>query len=121
MNKQKDYPFSDEDLKGFKKNIEKKLERLRNQVQDLDQRRRDVMEGNDTEKFDYEDDSIMDQEVTRLNGLIENDMNQVQALEAALLRIQNRTYGICTETGDFIRRERLEAMPEATTCMAAAE
>lgn len=121
MNKEKDYPFSDEDLKGFKKNVEEKLNRLRDQVQDLNERKTSVIEGNDVEKFDYEDDSIMDQEVTRLNGLIENDLNQIQALEAALLRIQNKTYGICTETGEFIRRARLEAMPEATTCLAAAE
>jgi RNA polymerase-binding transcription factor DksA len=53
----------------------------------------------------------------KLNGLIENDQQQVKALEAALLRIENRTYGICTETGEYIRRERLEAMPEATTCL----
>ncbi len=37
--------------------------------------------------------------------------------EAALLRIENKTYGICTETGDFISKERLMALPEATTCL----
>ena len=121
MNQRTDYPYTDADLQHFKSNIEQKLATLRQQLEDLNDRKTGVIEANDVEKYDYEADSQMDQEVTRLNGLIENDMNQIQALEAALMRIENKTYGICTETGDFIRRERLEVMPEATTCLQTAE
>lgn len=120
MSKHQEYPFSDQELATFKSKIDEKLERLRTQVEDLNERRTEFLESTNLESFDYEEDSKMDQEVMKLNGLIENDQLQVQALEEALLRIENRTYGICTETGEFIRKERLMAMPEATTCLKAA-
>ncbi|PHN05062.1 TraR/DksA family transcriptional regulator [Flavilitoribacter nigricans] len=120
MNNRKDYPYSDEDLQGFEKNVKEKLATLRQQLKDLNDRKTNFLESTNLEKYDYEEDSQMEQETLKLNGLIENDMNQIQALEAALLRIENKTYGICTETGEYIRRERLEAMPEATTCLKAA-
>ena len=84
-------------------------------------RRADLLRGSNTEQVDYEADSKMAQELLKMNGMIENDRNQIQQLEAALLRIENKTYGICKKTGEFIRKERLEAMPEATTCLQAAE
>ena len=120
MNKPKEYPYSEEDLQEFKKRINQKRERIQSQLKGLSDRRTDFLESTNTEQYDYEEDSKMEQEVMKLNGLIENDQQQIKALEAALFRIENRTYGICTETGEYIRRERLEAMPEATTCLKAA-
>jgi len=38
----------------------------------------------------------------------------IQYLEAALVRIENKTYGICRETGILISKERLRAVPHAT-------
>lgn len=38
----------------------------------------------------------------------------VQSLQNALIRIQNKTYGICRETGKLIRKERLKLVPHAT-------
>ena len=38
-------------------------------------------------------------------------------LEAALVRIENKTYGICRETGKLIPKERLRAVPHATLCV----
>jgi RNA polymerase-binding transcription factor DksA len=38
----------------------------------------------------------------------------IQGLEAALIRIQNKTYGICRVTGKLIPKERLRAVPHAT-------
>ena len=38
----------------------------------------------------------------------------IQSLQAALVRIQNKTYGICRETGKLIPAERLRAVPHAT-------
>ena len=38
----------------------------------------------------------------------------IKGLEAALLRIDNKTYGICRETGRLIPKERLRAVPHAT-------
>ncbi len=41
----------------------------------------------------------------------------IQGLQAALVRIQNKTYGICRETGKLIPKERLRAVPHATLCI----
>ncbi|MCD6596972.1 MAG: TraR/DksA C4-type zinc finger protein [Bacteroidales bacterium] len=43
----------------------------------------------------------------------------LQHLEAALIRIENKTYGICRETGKLIGKERLRAVPHATLCIEA--
>jgi RNA polymerase-binding transcription factor DksA len=41
-------------------------------------------------------------------------MKFIQSLQAALIRIENKTYGICRETGKLIAKERLRAVPHAT-------
>ncbi len=41
----------------------------------------------------------------------------IKGLEAALVRIHNKTYGICRETGKLIPKERLRAVPHATLCI----
>lgn len=97
--------------------IQERLDQLREQAENLQAKRQDVLENGLQDQASYGDESQIDQEVMKLDGLIENDLEQIQALEAALLRIENRTYGICTETGEFIRKERLMALPEATTCL----
>lgn len=43
----------------------------------------------------------------------------IQGLQGALIRIQNKTYGICRETGKLIPKERLRAVPHATLCIEA--
>jgi len=43
----------------------------------------------------------------------------IEQLNAALLRIENKSYGICRETGKLIQRERLLAVPHTTLSMAA--
>ena len=41
-------------------------------------------------------------------------MKFIQNLQAALIRIENKTYGVCRETGKLIPKERLRAVPHAT-------
>jgi RNA polymerase-binding transcription factor DksA len=43
----------------------------------------------------------------------------IQSLEAALVRIENKSYGICRETGKLIPKERLMLVPHATLCVEA--
>jgi RNA polymerase-binding transcription factor DksA len=38
----------------------------------------------------------------------------IQSLKNALIRIENKTYGICRETGKLISKERLRLVPHAT-------
>ena len=46
--------------------------------------------------------------------LAQRQMKFIQHLQAALIRIENKTYGICRETGKLIPKERLRAVPHAT-------
>jgi len=46
--------------------------------------------------------------------LAQRQMQFIQNLQAALIRIENKTYGICRETGKLIPKERLRAVPHAT-------
>ncbi len=46
--------------------------------------------------------------------LAQRQMKFIQNLQAALIRIENGTYGICRETGKLIPKERLRAVPHAT-------
>ena len=45
----------------------------------------------------------------------------IQHLEAALVRIENRTYGVCRDTGKLIPKERLRVVPHATLSIEAKE
>ncbi len=51
--------------------------------------------------------------------LAQRQMKFIQHLKAALIRIENKTYGICRETGVLIPKERLRAVPHATLTVAA--
>ena len=46
--------------------------------------------------------------------LAQRQMKFIQNLQAALIRIEHKTYGICRETGKLIPKERLRAVPHAT-------
>ncbi|GHS95983.1 molecular chaperone DnaK [Bacteroidia bacterium] len=46
--------------------------------------------------------------------LAQRQMKFIQSLQAALVRIENKTYGVCRETGKLIPAERLRAVPHAT-------
>jgi len=49
--------------------------------------------------------------------LAERQMKFIESLQFALMRIENKTYGICRETGKLISKERLKAVPHATLSM----
>ena len=48
-------------------------------------------------------------------------MKFIQYLQAALVRIENKTYGICRETGELIPKGRLRSVPHATLSIEAKE
>ena len=50
-----------------------------------------------------------------------HQMKFIRNLEMALVRIENKTYGICKTTGKFIPKERLMKVPHATECIEAKE
>ncbi len=58
-------------------------------------------------------------EKEQINQLAARQKKFMDNLEAALVRIENKTYGICRETGKLIPKERLRAVPHATLSMEA--
>ena len=109
--------YSDEELQEFKTLILEKLEKAQ---RDYELLKADVTntEGNDiadtspTFKTLEEGASTFGKEE---NGrLAQRQMKFIQPLQAALVRIENKTYGICRETGKLIPKERLRAVPHAT-------
>lgn len=109
--------YSDEELQEFKELILTKLEKAK---RDYDLLRADLTnsEGNDindtspTFKILEEGAGTLGKEET--GRLAERQMKFIQHLQAALVRIENKTYGICRETGKLIPKERLKAVPHAT-------
>lgn len=58
-------------------------------------------------------------EKEQTNQLAARQKKFIDNLEAALIRIENKTYGICRETGKLIQKERLRAVPHTTLSMEA--
>jgi RNA polymerase-binding transcription factor DksA len=56
---------------------------------------------------DWYDDSTAHTDLEMLQRLLQRQQRHVQDLRNALLRIQNKTYGICIVTGQLISKERL--------------
>ena len=107
--------YSDRDLKKFKDLIETKLEKARNELKYLhDQMNGAESNGDSTTSGDYFDYSARHVEIEMLNKMATRQRLFIRNLENALLRIKNKTYGICTITGELIPKERLLLVPHAT-------
>ncbi|NOZ35448.1 MAG: TraR/DksA family transcriptional regulator [Chlorobi bacterium] len=109
--------YSDEELQEFKKIIEHKLERARKDYQLLSstlshEGSNDIQDTSPTFKVLEEGATTLSREHT--GRLAQRQLKFISHLEAALVRIENKTYGICRETGKLISKERLRAVPHAT-------
>jgi len=109
--------YSDAELEEFKQIILEKLEKaqkdyelLRNGINNQDGN--DVMDTSPTFKVLEEGAVTLSKEES--GRLAQRQMKFIQHLQAALVRIENKTYGICRETGALIPKERLRAVPHAT-------
>ncbi len=60
------------------------------------------------------EDGAFTSEKESLNQTIARQQKLIAHLDNALSRIQNKTYGICRETGQLIPKDRLRAVPHAT-------
>lgn len=109
--------FSDADLQEFAALINNKLEQARS---DYDQLQRSLSYEDDNRTEDtaptfkmMEDGSeTMSREETA--QLAARQQKFIMNLENALLRIKNKTYGVCRVTGKLIAKERLRLVPHAT-------
>jgi len=109
--------YSDEELSEFKEIIITKLERAK---KDYELLKNTISHKNSN---DIEDTSptfkVLEEGATTLsreqNGeLAMRQLKFITHLEAALIRIENKSYGICRETGKLISKARLMAVPHAT-------
>lgn len=108
--------YSDEELQEFKEIIDKKLESARSELTYLQEQISNSDNGtNDTvNKFNGIEDGVDSMEKEYLTQMASRQIQFIKHLENALIRIQNKTYGICRETGKLISKERLRAVPHAT-------
>jgi DnaK suppressor protein len=109
--------YSDEELLEFKEIILKKLDVAREEFNTLQKNLRDGNEnGTDSTNNNYLtlDDGADTFEKENTTQLAARLMKFIQNLEAALVRIENKTYGICKTTGKLIPKERLRAVPHTT-------
>lgn len=109
--------YSDEELEEFKALIK---EKLADAYKYYDSLKAAVMnaDGNDTRDtsptFKVLEEGANTLSKEEAGQLAQRQMKFIQHLEAALIRIENKTYGICRETGKLIPKERLRAVPHAT-------
>lgn len=113
MSKELKTRYSDKELEEFKALIEQKLEQGKEQLKFYQEQLKDRAENPDA-KLKGMDNSIGSAETERLLSLSVRQQKHLQHLENALLRIQNKVYGICRVTGKLISKERLKAVPHAT-------
>ncbi|MBL7826315.1 MAG: TraR/DksA family transcriptional regulator [Saprospiraceae bacterium] len=107
--------YSDEDLQEFKGIVEAKLAQAQEELQTTDQQIADLNEnGFNQQGGDWYDDSTAHTDLEMLQRMLQRQQRHVQDLKNALLRIQNKNYGICTITGQLISKERLRLVPHAT-------
>ena len=109
--------YSDAELQEFKELILQKLETAKQDYEELRSAithsgSNGVEDTSPTFKILEEGASSLSKEES--GQLAQRQYKFIQSLEAALIRIENKTYGVCRETGKLIPKERLMLVPHAT-------
>lgn len=109
--------YSDEELQEFKEIILAKLDKAQKEYDNLTASLRNSY-GNDTADtsptFKVLEEGASTRDREDMARLAERQRSFISHLQAALVRIENKTYGICRVTGKLIPKERLRAVPHAT-------
>lgn len=109
--------YSDAELMEFRELINKKLEDAKKELNYLQGliTRKDEMGGDETEnRYMTMEDGSLSMEREQLSQMASRQITFIDHLEKALMRIENKTYGICRVTGKLIDKARLRAVPHAT-------
>lgn len=122
MTEQEKTKFSDEELAEFKQIILDKLDKAKKDYDILKSTitqgdSNDIQDTSPTFKVLEEGASTLSKE--EAGNLAQRQQKFIQHLQAALVRIEHKTYGICRETGKLISKERLRSVPHATLSMEA--
>ena len=109
--------YSDQELQEFKELIQRKLQEaqedyvlLRGSLSNSDNHGTDDT-GRSFNMMEDGSETLSREEVAQLASRQEKF---IQSLQNALVRIENKTYGVCRVTGKLIRKERLMLVPHAT-------
>jgi RNA polymerase-binding transcription factor DksA len=114
--------YSDNDLNEFREIIQRKLDSAKKELSYLQGliTRKDEMGGdNDDARYMTMEDGSMSMEREQLSQMASRQITFIDHLEKAVMRIENKTYGICRVTGQLIDKARLRAVPHATLSMEA--
>jgi DnaK suppressor protein len=114
--------FSDAELEEFRDIIMKKLDEAKHDLKLLTDAYTNNNENgtNDTSPtFKVLEEGYLVLSKEENSQLAARQQKFIQSLENALIRIQNKTYGVCRETGKLISKERLRSVPHATLSMEA--
>ena len=116
--------YSDEDLEEFRAIIEEKLKVARLNYKEMMAQlnhsdSNDIVDTSPTYKALEEGSEAQSKE--EIIQMAQRQQKFIKGLEAALIRIENKTYGIDRETGELIPKERLRAVPHATMSVASKE
>jgi len=109
--------FSDEELEEFKQIILDKLDKAEKDLELLTEafthkNEHDINDTSPTFKVLEEGYQVLSKEEN--SKLAARQHKFIKSLENALIRIENKSYGICRETGKLIPKERLRVVPHAT-------
>lgn len=109
--------YSDAELQEFKAIILEKLRIAKEELTSLtNSLSNSNANGTDDTAGTYKtlEDGSATLEKEQTNQLAARQKKFMDNLEAALVRIENKTYGVCRETGKLIQKERLRAVPHTT-------
>lgn len=105
--------YSDEELAAFDALLDQKLLKAHEEAQYYMQQIKELAEA-DATKLKGLDDAVGAIESERLQSMAARQNKLIKHLMNAKLRVKNKVYGICRESGELISKERLKAVPHAT-------
>ncbi|MFT4203639.1 MAG: TraR/DksA C4-type zinc finger protein [Chitinophagaceae bacterium] len=113
--------YSDTDLNEFRDIINKKLGDAKRELAYLQGliTRKDHLGGEADSRYMTMEDGTVSMEREQLGQMAGRQISYIDHLEKALIRIENKTYGICRVTGKLIEKARLKAVPHATLSLEA--
>ena len=109
--------YNDNDLAEFRELIQRKLGSAKKELTYLQGliTRKDDMGGDESDnRYMTMEDGSLSMEREQLSQMASRQITFIDHLEKALMRIENKTYGICRVTGRLIDKARLRAVPHAT-------
>jgi RNA polymerase-binding transcription factor DksA len=109
--------YNDDELQEFREIILKKMEIAKDEFKTIQNNLKDGNQGGGVgtnNNYLTLDDGADTFEKENLNQLAAHQLKFIKNLEAAIVRIENKTYGICKTSGKLIPKERLRAVPHTT-------